>query len=59
LSASSGSLDENERRQGLSQSDRVRAVEQLAAFGVTPDQIAKRTRTKRARGGRRGEGRRV
>lgn len=39
-------LDENERRQCLSPSDRVRAVEQLAAFGVTPDQIAKRTRTK-------------
>lgn len=41
-------LDENERRQQLAQSDRVRAVEQLALLGIAPDQIARRTRTKPA-----------
>lgn len=41
-------LDENERREALTQGDRVRAVQQLAAFGISPDQIAKRTRSKRS-----------
>lgn len=41
-------LDENERRQSITQGDRVRAVQQLAAFGISPDQIAKRIRTRRA-----------
>jgi len=40
--------DENERRKQLDQSDRVQAVHQLALLGVTPDQIARRTRTKPA-----------
>lgn len=39
-------LDENERRKQLDQSDRVQAVRQLALLGVTPDQIARRIRTK-------------
>ena len=41
-------LEENERRRQLAQSDRVRAVEQLALLGISPDQIARRTRTKPA-----------
>ena len=39
---------ENQVRTGLSTSDQVSAVAQLAAFGLTPAQIAKKTRTKRA-----------
>ena len=40
-------LDENERRRQLAQSDRVQAMQQLTLLGVTHDQIARRTRTRR------------
>ncbi len=39
---------ENEHRARLSIPERIGVIEQLAAFGVTPTQISKRTRTKRA-----------
>jgi ParB family chromosome partitioning protein len=39
---------ENEHRTGLSTADKIGAVEQLAAFGLSPHQIAKRTRSPRA-----------
>lgn len=39
---------ENEHRARLSIPERIGVIEQLAAFGVTPAQISKRTRTKRA-----------
>ena len=39
---------ENEHRAGLSTADQVSAIGQLAAFGLTAAQIAKRTRTKKA-----------
>jgi ParB family chromosome partitioning protein len=38
---------ENEHRAGLTPTDKIGAVEQLAAFGLTPAAIAKRTRTPR------------
>jgi ParB family transcriptional regulator, chromosome partitioning protein len=39
---------ENEHRTGLTTSDRVAAVDQLAAFGVSAAQIARRTKASRA-----------
>jgi len=39
---------ENEHRTGLPSSDRVAAVDQLAAFGISAAQIAKRTKAGRA-----------
>lgn len=41
-------MAENDARAGLTQLDRVNAVEQLAAFGLTADQIAVRTKRTRA-----------
>lgn len=38
---------ENEHRAGLTTAERVGVIAQLAAFGVSPTQIAKRTRAKR------------
>jgi len=38
---------ENEHRAGLTPTDKIGAVEQLAAFGLTPAAIARRTRTPR------------
>jgi ParB family chromosome partitioning protein len=38
---------ENEHRAGLTTADRVGVIAQLAAFGVSPAQISKRTRAKR------------
>ena len=38
---------ENETRAGLTEADRLGAVTQLAAFGVSPAQIAKRLQTRR------------
>jgi ParB family chromosome partitioning protein len=43
-----GQWAENEHRTALTVSERVGALAQLAAFGVTPAQIAKRTKTGRA-----------
>lgn len=43
-----GQYAENEHRTGLSTGVRVQVMAQLAAFGVSPTQIAKRTRAKRA-----------
>jgi ParB family transcriptional regulator, chromosome partitioning protein len=43
-----GQWAENEHRTGLSVAERVDALAQLAAFGVSPAQIAKRTKTGRA-----------
>lgn len=40
--------DENTHRAGLSTADEVGVVEQLAAFGLSANQIAKRSRLKRA-----------
>jgi ParB family chromosome partitioning protein len=37
-------IAENDAREGLTQLDRVHAVEQLTAFGLTADQIAARTK---------------
>lgn len=42
-----GQWAENEHRAGLTTAERVGVVSQLAAFGVTPAQIAKRTRLAR------------
>ena len=42
-----GQWAENEHRTGLTTAERVGVVAQLAAFGVTPTQIAKRTRLAR------------
>ena len=42
-------LTENEQRQQLSDVDRVRGYKELALFGISPAQIAKRTATPRAR----------
>jgi ParB family chromosome partitioning protein len=39
---------ENEHRTGLSTADKIAAVEQLAAFGLSATQIARRTRTRKA-----------
>lgn len=39
---------ENEHRSGLSAADKIAAIEQLAAFGLTPTQIARRTKTRKA-----------
>lgn len=41
--------DENEQRAGLTNAEKVGAVEQLAAFGLSANQIAKRSRIKRDR----------
>lgn len=38
---------ENEHRAGLTTAERVGVISQLAAFGISPAQIAKRTRAKR------------
>ncbi|WNV75266.1 ParB/RepB/Spo0J family partition protein [Geodermatophilus sp. DSM 44513] len=38
---------ENEHRAGLTTAERVGVIAQLAAFGISPTQIAKRTRVKR------------
>lgn len=43
-----GQWAENEHRTSLTVAERVGAMAQLAAFGVTPAQIAKRTKTGRA-----------
>jgi ParB family chromosome partitioning protein len=40
---------ENTHRAGLTPSDEVGVARQLTAFGLTPNQIARRTRTKKAR----------
>jgi ParB family transcriptional regulator, chromosome partitioning protein len=42
-----GQYAENEHRTGLTNTEKVGVMEQLAAFGVSPAQIAKRTKTKR------------
>ncbi len=43
-----GQYAENEHRTGLSTGERVAVMAQLAAFGVSPAQIAKRTHARRA-----------
>lgn len=42
-------LTENDQRQGLTEAERVAGYKQLALFGVTPAQIAKRTASDRKR----------